>query len=164
MIGINNAKLTSTEIEGICFAIPISMATPILDDLMTREILTDEEKGYLGISVTVLDSAITQNYHWPEGVFVSAVSEDSAAQKAGIYVGDIITHVNGKEVTTSNQLVNEVTSHRYGTVIEVTLQRIIDGAFVEYTVSATLQQNPELLAATEAPSEQNQTPKPNIPR
>lgn len=161
VIGINNAKLTSTEIEGICFAIPISKATPILDDLMAREILTDDEKGYLGITVTVLNEAVTQSYHWPEGVFVSAVSEDSAAKKAGIYVGDIITHVNGKEVTTSNQLVNEVTSHRYGTEIEITLQRIIDGAFVEYKLSATLQQNPELLSSTELPSEPEVQPQGN---
>lgn len=162
VIGINNAKLTSTEIEGICFAIPISMATPILDDLMTREILADDEKGYLGITVTVLNSAVTESYHWPEGVFVSAVAEDSAAQKAGVYVGDIITHVNGIEVTTSNQLVNEVTSHRYGTEIEITLQRVIEGEFVEYTLPVTLQQNPELISSEEAPSEQK--PSQNKPR
>lgn len=154
VIGINNAKLTSTEIEGICFAIPISKATPILDTLMTRDILTDEEKGYLGISVTVLNPTIVESYHWPDGVVVSAVSEDSAAKKAGIYVGDIITHVNGKQVTTSNQLVNEVTSYRYGTEIEITLQRVIDGAFVEYTLSVTLQQNPELISAAETPAAQ----------
>ncbi len=164
VIGINNAKLTSTEIEGICFAIPISMATPILDDLMTREILTDDEKGYLGISVTELDSAIIQNYHWPEGVFVSDVMENSAAQKAGIYVGDIITHVNGKEVTTPNQLINEVTANRHGTVIEITLQRIIEGAFQEFNFSVTLQQNPELLVSPEQPSEDSKSPQQKFPR
>lgn len=145
VIGINNAKLSSTEIEGICFAIPISKAIPILDDLMTREILTDEEKGYLGISVRELDSAVFQLYNWPEGVYVSAVTEGSAAENAGIYPGDIITHVNGSQVTTANQLVNAVTSHRYGTTIEITLQRINEGQFTEHTFSITLQQNPELI-------------------
>lgn len=144
VIGINNAKLSSTEIEGICFAIPISKAIPILDDLMTREILTDEEKGYLGISVRELDAAVFQLYNWPEGVYVSAVTEGSAAEKVGIYPGDIITHVNGNQVTTANQLVNAVTSHRYGTTIEITLQRINEGQFTEHTFSVTLQQNPEL--------------------
>ena len=161
VIGINNAKLTSTDIEGICFAIPISEATPILDDLMTREILTDDEKGYLGVSVTELDSDIFTVYNWPEGVYVSSVSKDSAAEKAGIYRGDIITHVNGEKVSTPNQLINAVTSNRYGTVVEITLQRIVNGQFSEYTYSVTLQQNPELLSANDdaqAPSDKEFPP------
>lgn len=145
VIGINNAKLSSTDIEGICFAIPISMATPILDDLMTREILSDEEKGYLGVSVSELDSSIFELYNWPNGVYVRSVTKNSAAEKAGIYQGDIITHVNGSKVSTPNQLINAVTSHRHGTVVEITLQRINGGQFTEYTLSVTLQQNPELL-------------------
>ena len=153
VIGINNAKLSSTDIEGICFAIPISEATPILDDLMTREILSDNEKGYLGVSVLELESAIFQDYNWPEGVYVSAVTKDSAAEKAGIYQGDIITHVNGTKVSTANQLINAVTSHRYGTVVEITLQRIINGQFSEFTFSVTLQQNPELISRNDSLSE-----------
>lgn len=149
VIGINNAKLTSTEIEGICFAIPISVATPILDDLMTREILSDNEKGYLGVSVSELDSEIFQYYNWPEGVYVSSVSAGSAAEKAGIYQGDIITHVNGEKVSTANQLINAVTSHRHGTVVEITLQRIVEGKFTEYTYSVTLQLHPDLVPSEE---------------
>lgn len=162
VIGINNAKLTSTDIEGICFAIPISEATPILDDLMTREILSDDEKGYLGVSVMELDSSVFLDYNWPEGVYVSGISAGSAAEKAGIYRGDIITHVNGEKVTTANQLVNAVTSNRCGTVVEITLQRIVDGQFNEFTYSVTLQQNPELL---QAPEEVPNTPEeiPNVP-
>lgn len=151
VIGINNAKLTSTEIEGICFAIPISEATPILDELMTREILTEEEKGYLGVSVTELDSAIFQTYNWPDGVYVSDVTKGSAAEVAGIYKGDIITHVNGDAITTTNQLINAVTSHRHGTEIEITLQRIIEGSFKEFTYSVTLQQHPDLLKSANTP-------------
>ena len=149
VIGINNAKLTSTEIEGICFAIPISEATPILDELMTKEILAEDEKGYLGVSVTDLDSAFFQTYNWPDGVYVSLVTEGSAAEAAGIYQGDIITHVNGETVTTPNQLINAVTAHRYGTVIEITLQRIIEGSFKEFTYSVTLQQHPDLVKNTD---------------
>ncbi len=149
VIGINNAKLSSTDIEGICFAIPISMATPILDDLMTREILSDEEKGYLGVSVKELDSSIFELYNWPEGVYVHSVVKNGAAEKAGIYQGDIITHVNGAKVTTPNQLINAVTSHRYGSVVEITLQRISEGQFVEHTISVTLQQNPELASQSQ---------------
>ncbi len=114
---------------------------------MTREILSDAEKGYLGIAVKELDSAVFQLYNWPEGVYVSSVTEGSAAEKAGIYQGDIITHVNGSRVTTANQLINAVTSYRYGTTVEITLQRISEGQFQEQTFSVTLQQNPELSAA-----------------
>ena len=145
VIGINNAKLTSTEIEGICFAIPISLATPILNNLMTQEILSDTEKGYLGVSVVELDSSIFRDYNWPEGVYVNTVVEGSAAEKAGIYKGDIITHVNGKKVTTPNQLINAVTANRHGTVIQITLQRIVKGVHTEFTYSVTLQQNPSLI-------------------
>lgn len=171
VIGINNAKLSSTEIEGICFAIPISMATPILDDLMSREILSDTEKGYLGITVASLDSSVFKTYNWPEGVYVSDISKGGAAEASGIFQGDIITHVNGKQVTTSNQLINEVTSHRYGTTIEITLQRIVNGNFTELTFSVTLQQHPDLLAAqatpvpTQAPESNRPTrPDGNFPR
>lgn len=148
VIGINNAKLSSTEIEGICFAIPISSATPILNELMTKEILSDTEKGYLGVTVTELDPSVFQIYNWPEGVYVSDVAEGSAAEKAGIYKGDIITHVNDKKVTTANQLVNAVTSNRIGAVVEITLQRVINGQHTEFKYSVTLQQNPTLTEAT----------------
>ena len=143
VIGINNAKLSSTSIEGICFAIPISKATPILNELMSREILSEEEKGYLGISVKELDGSIFQFFSdWPEGVYVYSVSEGSPAAEAGIYAGDMITAINGVSVTTANQLINAVTSNRIGTEIEVTLQRNVNGAFEEFVYHITLGPKP----------------------
>ena len=143
VIGINNAKLSSTSIEGICFAIPISKATPILNELMSREILSEEEKGYLGISVKELDSSIFQFFSdWPEGVYVYSVSEGSPAEAAGIYAGDMITAINGVSVTTANQLINAVTSNRIGAEIEVTLQRNVNGAFQEFVYHITLGPKP----------------------
>lgn len=143
VIGINNAKLSSTSIEGICFAIPISKATPILNELMSREILSEEEKGYLGISVKELDSSIFQFFSdWPEGVYVYSVSEGSPAEAAGIYAGDMITAINGVSVTTANQLINAVTSNRIGAEIEVTLQRNVNGAFEEFVYRITLGPKP----------------------
>lgn len=144
VIGINNAKISSTSVEGIGFAIPISKATPILQELMTREILSDSEKGYIGIRVKELDSSLMALYGWPEGVYVSSLVEGGAAEQGGIYAGDIITHINGSHVSTANQLINLVTSHRYGETVEVTLQRIVDGRFVEQKYNITLQKNPSL--------------------
>ena len=143
VIGINNAKLSSTSIEGICFAIPISKATPILNELMSREILSEEEKGYLGISVKELDSSIFQFFSdWPEGVYVYSVSVGSPAEAAGIYAGDMITAINGVSVTTANQLINAVTSNRIGAEIEVTLQRNVNGEFQEFVYRITLGPKP----------------------
>lgn len=144
VIGINNAKTATTDVEGICYAIPISKATPILKEMMSREILSDEEKGYLGVTVSNLDSAIFEAYNWPEGVYVSDLAKGGSAEVAGIYRGDIITHINGTHVASANQLVNLVTSHRVGETLEVTLQRIQDGEFVEIKINVTLQKNPNL--------------------
>lgn len=142
VIGINAVKYSDTSVEGMCFAIPISNAIPILNELMNREILTEEEQGYLGVSIRTVSSELTTYYRWPSGVYVAEVSEGGAAEQAGIYVGDIITSVNGVQVTTQEQLKSAVTSYRYGTTVEVTVQRQIDGSYQELTLSVTLQQNP----------------------
>lgn len=144
VIGINAVKYSDTSVEGMCFAIPISNAVPILNELMNREILTEEEQGYLGVSIRTVSSELTTYYRWPSGVYVAEVSEGGAAEQAGMYVGDIITSVNGVQVTTQEQLKSAVTSYRYGTTIDVTVQRQVDGSYQELTLSVTLQQNPNL--------------------
>lgn len=148
VIGINAVKYSDTSVEGMCFAIPISNAIPILNELMNREILTEEEQGYLGVSIRTVSSELTTYYRWPSGVYVAEVSEGGAAEQAGIYVGDIITGVNGVQVTTQEQLKSAVTAYRYGTTISVTVQRQVDGSYQELTLSVTLQQNPNLPASS----------------
>ncbi len=138
VIGINAAKIASSSVEGVGYAIPISVATPIIDDLMNKEILSDSEKGYLGISGKTVTDAVAA-YNIPTGVYVAEVAEDGAADKAGIKSGDIITGINNMEVTTIESLQEKANSYRKGTTVKITLQRSDNGAYVEKKLDVTLQ-------------------------
>lgn len=138
VIGINSAKIASSQVEGVGYAIPISVATPIIDDLMNREILKDDEKGYLGISGTTVSEAAAM-YNVPLGVYVKEVSKGGAAQLAGIKENDIITAVNNMQVTTIESLRDKVNSYRVGTEVEITFQRSSDGEYKEQKVKVKLQ-------------------------
>lgn len=138
VIGINSAKIADSSVEGVGYAIPISVATPIIDELMNKEELSDDEKGYMGVRVkTVTDEA--SYYNIPNGVYIEDVSEGGAAQKAGLKTGDIITSINNMEVTTSESLQEKVNSYRKGTEIEVTFQRSNNGSYEEKKVKVRLQ-------------------------
>lgn len=140
VIGINSAKLSSTNVEGIGYAIPINNAIDILTELMNREILSEEEKGYLGINLSQqeITDEIARLYGFPHGVYVAAVVEGGAADKAGILPGDIITAVNGSAVTARTQLQEKVNSYRCGTEVTVTLARLENGEYVERDVTVVL--------------------------
>ena len=140
VIGINSAKLSSTKVEGIGYAIPINDAIDILKELMDREILTEEEQGYLGVYLS--DQEITEEisklYGFPRGVFIADVVKGGAADKAGIVSGDIITAINGSAVTARTQLQEKVKAHRSGTEITVTLARLENGQYRERDVTVLL--------------------------
>lgn len=138
VIGINSAKIASSSVEGVGYAIPISVATPIIDDLMNREELKDNEKGYLGITGNTVSEEATA-YNVPNGVYVRAVAKGGAADKAGIKENDIITAINNMQVTTMESLKEKVNSYKVGTEISVTFQRSSDGEYKEQTVKVTLQ-------------------------
>jgi serine protease Do len=140
VIGINSAKLQDTQVEGMGYAIPISYAYDILEELMTRETLTDDEKGYLGIymSSTEITPEISELYGWPEGVFVKEVVEGGAAEAAGIKANDIITAVDGYTITSNSGLQSKVNSYRAGSVITVTVKRYEDGEWKSKDIEVTL--------------------------
>lgn len=140
VIGINSAKLSSTSVEGIGYAIPIDSAMKILDELMNREILTEEEQGYLGIylSQTEITEEVASLYGFPLGVYVADVVKNGAADRCGIYAGDVITAINGTKVTSRTALQEKVGSYRSGVTIEVTLYRLEDGVYTEHTLEVTL--------------------------
>lgn len=141
VIGINSVKYADEDVEGMCFAIPVSNVEDIIQNLMNS--LPDEEKGYLGVGVNDVTEAIAKYYDWPIGVYVVNFSEDSAAEEAGIKIGDIITGINGIVVETSNELIEHVTSNRYGTAVTITLQRNIDGEYQELEYEVVLRRNAE---------------------
>lgn len=150
VIGINSVKYADTSVEGMCFAIPISRAIPILNELMNRETLTEEEKGFLGISTRTVTDDIATFYGWPIGAYIVSVMENSPAEAAGLYIGDIVTSVNGVKITTADQLVAAIASYRHGTTVEMIVQRNVNGKYEEITISATLGKKAEVEAAAEA--------------
>ncbi len=150
VIGINSVKYADTEVEGMCFAIPISRAIPILNELMNRETLADEEKGVLGISVRTVTEDFASFYGWPIGAYVTEVMPGSPAETAGLYLKDIITSVNGIQITTGDQLVSVISSYRHGATVELTIQRIINGEYTEMTISVTLAKRADIETETES--------------
>ncbi len=144
VIGINTVKYTSNEVEGMGYAIPISRANPIINDLMTREILDTNEQGFLGVTPTDVTEEISKMYNIPVGVFLSEVVKDSAAEKAGLLQGDIITKINKIEITSSTQLRELVSSIKAGTDIQVTYMRGEDGSYKEHTATVTLGSRSEI--------------------
>lgn len=138
LIGINSMKYADTDVEGMGYAIPISVAAPIINELAEREVLEEDEKGYLGISGTNVTEEISEGYNMPEGVYVSQVSENSGAKEAGIVKGDIIVKLNGTEVKTISALKERVNAYRVGTKIKLTIKRSENGTYKEKEVEVVL--------------------------
>lgn len=135
VVGINSAKLASTEVEGIGYAIAISDVTDTIESLMNEETRDKvEDHGVLGITVQTVDSAVTEAYGVPEGVLVREVTEGGAADDAGIEARSIITKFAGKTVTTKEQLVDFLSYYEPGEDVELTIE-VPDG---EETVTVTL--------------------------
>ncbi len=143
VIGINCAKYSSESVEGMCFAIPITAAIPILDDLIHREIVPEEEQGYLGVTIQAVTEDLAKMFGFPYGVRIQSVVEDSAAAKAGLYRGDIITAVNDVAVSDEKQLISKVNSYRAGTTVNVKIQRLVEGKWTEMELEVTLMNRPE---------------------
>ncbi|MCH5266869.1 MAG: trypsin-like peptidase domain-containing protein [Lachnospiraceae bacterium] len=138
VIGINSAKIAASEVEGVGYAIPISVANPIIEELMNKEILKDDEKGYLGISGQTVTDEVAR-FNVPNGVYVSEVAKNGAADKAGIKQGDVITALNNMEVRSIESLQEKANSYRKGTEVEITIQRSDAGTYKEQKLKVTLQ-------------------------
>ena len=141
VIGINSSKYFSygsTNVEGMGYAIPMSSAVSIINDLMDREVLRDNEKGYLGITGRSISDSVSKAYGMPVGVYVAAVSDTGAAYKAGIKRGDVITKIDGTTVKTIEEVQEKVNSTKAGTTIKVTIMRSDNGSYVEKEIDVTL--------------------------
>lgn len=150
LIGINSAKAAATEVEGMGYAIPVSVAQPILDELMNRETRykTDEEHaGYIGVTCLNVDSTSAQTYGIPLGAFVDSVEEGGSAQTAGIQKGDVIVKFDGMTVSGSSDLVGKLEYYQAGETVEVVISRAQNGEYQEQTVSVTLGKKSEMKQA-----------------
>ena len=141
VIGINSAKLASTEVEGMGYAIPISRVSDIIDNLMnqtTRTKVDSDKQGTIGIKGLNVTSDVQEKYNLPEGIYVSEVTSGSAAEKAGITSGSVITKFDGKSVTDIESLQDLLQYNKAGETVELTLQVPDSDSYKEKTVSITL--------------------------
>ena len=141
LIGINEAKMASTEVEGVGYAIPISYAKDIIDDLMaktTKVAVAEDEQGYLGIQIQDINSQMAKAYGMPEGIYVYKIVEGLAADGSGLRERDIITKVNGETVRTAEDLQKMLTYYKGGEIVTLTVQSLDNGAYAEREVQVTL--------------------------
>ena len=141
VIGINSAKLASTEVEGMGYAIPISRVSDIIDNLMnqtTRTKVDSDKQGTIGIKGINVTSDVQEKYNLPEGIYVSEVTSGSVAEKAGITSGSVITKFDGKSVTDIESLQDLLQYYKAGETVELTLQVPDSDSYKEKTVSISL--------------------------
>jgi len=135
VIGINTLKLSGTGIEGMGFAIPINSTTDITSQLIQY---SKVKRPYIGISGVDLDEKTAKVYNLVVGVYVKSIEDFSAAEKAGVKVGDVITEVDGQKVTTMDE-VNEIKNKKnIGDTLKLKIYR--NGKYIDLTI--TLQEQP----------------------
>ena len=142
VIGINSNKIGGPFVEGMGYAIPISSARPIIEDLMSKttkgEKVSDAEKSYLGISGVNVTEEVSQMYGLPKGVYVGQVYEGTAAEKAGLVRGDIITKFDGSSVSSMEELQSMMSYYAAGTEVEITIQQGTPGGYQEKKIKIVL--------------------------
>ncbi|MBS6398121.1 MAG: trypsin-like peptidase domain-containing protein [Clostridiales bacterium] len=141
LIGINSVKFISEDVEGMGYAIPITDVEEIIGDLMnkvTRDKVSDDQRGYLGITGIDVTQEAADSYNMPVGAYVSTVLEGAAADEAGLQEGDIITKLDGSSVSGYNQLKDALTYYSAGETIQITVQRLEGSEYVEKTMEITL--------------------------
>lgn len=138
VIGINSVKYASTEVEGIGYAIPLSVAKPILESLIKSGSYTNDNAAYLGIEGRDVSSDIASVYNMPLGIYVNSVVSGSGAEKAGILQGDIITKFNGKDISSTTELQSYLASCSAGDTVKVVISRQNGNGYEEQELEVTL--------------------------
>lgn len=147
VVGINSNKIGGTAIEGMGYAIPISTAKPIIEELMTRETknkVDESVRGYLGISCINVTKDLSENFNMPEGIFVAEVYEGTGADEAGLVRGDIITEFDGVTVKNQNELTARMEYYEVGETVEITIMQGSPNGYQPKQVMVTLSSYEEL--------------------
>ena len=161
VIGINSAKLASTEVEGMGYAIPVSRVSDIIENLMneqTRTKVSSENQGTLGIKCLDVSSQIQQAYSMPAGIYISEVTSGGAAEKAGLKSGYVLTSFDGHSVTSTNELKSLLSYYSAGETVEVEAQVPDNGSYETKTFSLTLGTNSASAENSQSDSQQNANP------
>ena len=141
VIGINSAKLASTEVEGMGYAIPVSTASPIFEDLMNRQTRTkvsSDQAAALGIKGQTVDSSIAEASGIPQGVYVAEIEQGSAAEKAGITAGSVITKFDDTTIESMDDLKSCLEYYAAGETVDLVVKIADNGSYVEKTLTITL--------------------------
>lgn len=138
VVGINEIKYSSTEVEGIGYAIPMATAQPIIEQIIANGSVSEGTAAFLGIEAIEITDEDAEKYNMPRGIYLAQVVEDTAADRAGLQVGDIITAIDDREVTTKEELTQILGMYSAGDTIEITFMRTNQGAYEEYVTEAVL--------------------------
>jgi serine protease Do len=141
VIGINSSKIGATTVEGMGYAIPISRAIPIIEDLMnqeTKEKVSEDDQGYLGISGISVTSDVASAYNMPQGVYVESIMDGSGAASSDLKEGDIITGINGTTIDSMDALKAQLEYYKAGTEVTLTVERANNNKYTEASVKLTL--------------------------
>ena len=145
VIGINSSKIGGSAIEGMGYAIPISAAKPIIDNLLEnadRPVIAEKNRGYLGVTVkNASDYLYAEDA--PKGALIDRVNKDSAADRAGLMSGDIITKFGSDNILSLADLKDALCYYKKDETITVVVQRRDKyGEYGEVSVQVTLQDKP----------------------
>ncbi|MFG6383315.1 MAG: trypsin-like peptidase domain-containing protein [Lachnospiraceae bacterium] len=138
VIGINSVKYADTNVEGMGFSIPISAAEPIINDLITREVVEESNAAYLGVAGEDVTEELAKNFGMPEGLYITLVKENSAAAQAGLKKGDVLTEFDGKKIQSMDRLEEVIKYYAAGTKVELTIQTNLNGEWQEQKIPVTL--------------------------
>ena len=159
VIGINSNKIGGASIEGMGYAIPISTARPIIEDLMERQTRTkysEEERGYLGISCINVTSDLSENFSMPQGIFVAQVYSGTGAEAAGLVRGNIVVAFDGVTVQNQEELTKQMQYYKAGESVEITIMVNSANGYQQKNVTVTLSSYDQINAASKAAQESKQ--------
>lgn len=145
LVGINSAKYSDTTVEGMGYAIPVDDVVDIIEGLMNRtlreEKVAEGEQGFLGITGQDVTSDVAEAYDMPRGVYITSVEEGSAAARAGLKKGDIITRFDGSGISTIAELKEQLSYYKKGEQVKLTVSQTSEGEYQEQAVTVTLGEN-----------------------
>ena len=159
VIGINSNKIGGSSIEGMGYAIPISTARPIIEDLMERQTRTkysEEERGYLGISCINVTSDLSENFSMSQGIFVAQVYSGTGAETAGLVRGNIVVAFDGVTVQDQEELTKQMQYYKAGESVEITIMVNSANGYQQKNVTVTLSSYDQINAASKAAQESKQ--------
>ena len=147
VIGINSVKMSNTNVEGMGYAISISSVMDIINEMSleeTREKLSDDERGYLGLTGISITSGISESYGYPIGILVRSVTSGGAADRAGIVKNDVIKSFDGEIIDNYDELIDMMCYYPVGEEVDIVYYRLNSkGEYEEHQTKVVLTARPQ---------------------